>query len=385
MARKKEQTKICDSCGSENTPRAKQCVSCGKDRFAPRWVRKLGKVNRNTYVQVTQPLDKEEDVRVTLYKWWPGDNASFHINSAQHWEIIKKLIDEELAPYLKWQSRKAIDKKISDRKKSESATKRDLKKIAQDDIAIFTGTLKGLDLEKLTQGDYIKIGESISELADILLSADESLRSAIRHVIQKLPKQGAQAIGELSQLMESLTLRQITAVTTEVHRRINTINTFEERALDDRTYEITGDGSIHRLLENAMWIIDEHYWLMHSNKTLRTVVGNELAKKDKKYEKKRPDFVCGTVDNTLIVIELKRPSHTLQVDDLNQLEEYLKVIERYQGKAPRSCKAILVGQQVDDELRQTLRHRASHFSVMTFSDLIEDTRKRYKKYLKEIG
>ncbi len=42
---------------------------------------------------------------------------------------------------------------------------------------------------------------------------------------------------------------------------------------------------------------------MHSNAQLRTVVAKQLAKEDEKYKAKRPDFVCGTVDRKLIIIE----------------------------------------------------------------------------------
>src|SRR5205807_1863770 len=104
---------------------------------------------------------------------------------------------------------------------------------------------------------------------------------------------GRKATEGLSDMMEQLTLRQITAVAAEVQRRMELLALFKKRMVDDRTYEIRGDGSIHRLLEKAMWIVDERYWLMHSNESLRTIVGNDLAREDRQFERKRPDFVCG--------------------------------------------------------------------------------------------
>ncbi len=91
--------------------------------------------------------------------------------------------------------------------------------------------------------------------------------------------------------MEQLTLGQITAVTSEVQRRVNLLELFKQRLHDERTYEIRGANSIHRLLESAMWIVNEHYWLMHSNETLRTIVGDEVVKKDRRHGSKCPDFV----------------------------------------------------------------------------------------------
>lgn len=107
--------------------------------------------------------------------------------------------------------------------------------------------------------------------------------------MKKLPEQGATALNQLSDLMEELTVGQIAAVTTEVQRRANLLKLFKERCLDEKTYEIRGEGSIHRLLEQAMWIVDEHYWLMFSNSQLRTLVTKQILKEDKLHETERPD------------------------------------------------------------------------------------------------
>jgi hypothetical protein len=123
---------------------------------------------------------------------------------------------------------------------------------------------------------------------------------------------------------------------------------------------------------------------MNSNSTLRKIVGDQLAEDDKKFELKRPDFVCGTVDKKLIIIELKRPSHTLDVDDLNQLERYVVICEEYSSEHS-SHEAILVGTKQSDDLRRTLKVRGGSFKVLTFVDIIHDAERRYKKYLDAIS
>jgi len=129
-----------------------------------------------------------------------------------------------------------------------------------------------------------------------------------------------------------------------------------------------------------MWIVDERYWLMHSNKGMRTVVGRELAKKDKKFEKKRPDFVCGTLDTKLIVIELKRPSHELRAADLNQLEQYVILCKEFDDTI-KSFEAILVGKKQSSELCGVLEVRGGSWKVRTYTQLISDAERRYKNYL----
>lgn len=98
-----------------------------------------------------------------------------------------------------------------------------------------------------------------------------------------------------------------------------------------------------------MWIVDEHYWLMHSNAALRTIVGDRLAEDDKRHQRTRPDFVCGSVDRKLVIIEIKRPSHALDVADLNQLERYLVLCDEYDSDH-KGIEATLVGQRASTEL-----------------------------------
>jgi ribosomal protein L40E len=378
---------ICDSCGTHNPPNATACNQCGKVRFAPKWIQELRRVNRNFSVQVTDPhpLSGESAPRLTLYKWWPGGKATFNLPSQQQWERVKEIVESELSPFLKWVAPPTVtgpSKEGETPKKAVSISVTELQSIASTEPLRLTKVLKEIDLSKVTDNDVDQIAEALGEIAEVLVGADAGLRRAIRKIVAQLPQQGEEAIRELSSLMESLTLAQIATVTIEVQRRLGLLDLFRERALDDRTYEILGDGSIHRLLEKAMWIVDERYWLLHSNQSLRKIVGDQLAKEDKQFEKKRPDFVCGTVDKKLILIELKRPSHTLGVTDLNQLERYAVLCDQYSDDH-NSFEAILVGSKQSDDLRRTLKVRGGNrFQVRTYTDLINDSERRYKSYLK---
>ena len=160
-------------------------------------------------------------------------------------------------------------------------------------------------------------------------------------------------------------LNVVTNVAQQVKSRLETILLFEEQIQDERTFEIIGDNSIHRILERSMWLVDERYWLLHSNRTLLRQIGDDMSKEDRRrYGSKRPDFVCGSYGNKLIVLELKRPSHELVVEDLNQIERYVLASEKYQPL--KSYQAYLIGTKVSDELRRTLRHRSSSFSILTY-------------------
>lgn len=321
---------ICDRCGAHAKQGSTQCTNCESERFAPTWVRELRRINRSFSVQVNDAheLSESDDPRLTLYKWWPGGSATFNINTASQWNEVKRIVDSELAPFLGWKTQEEVTSALSGLGTSDRPSSEVSKLLAQHPN-LLTEIVDGIDPSKISDEDIPELAKALTSVAAVFTGVDQTLRSSISRLVKKLPKEGSRAIDQLGDLMESLTLGQISAVATEVQRRVGLLETFSERARDEKTYETSGAGSIHRLLEQAMWIVDERYWLMHSNRQLRTVVGDELAKKDKRFEKRRPDFVCGAVDKKLIIIEIKRPSHTLDVDDLNQLEQYVAICQEY--------------------------------------------------------
>lgn len=383
MIRIKEKTKMCQSCGQENTPRAKECSGCKYKKFAPRFVRKLEKVNMRFYVQVTEPYEIGKNKRITLYKWWPGDNSSFHINTIEQWERIKEIIDTKLAKFLDWKSKKDLLKEIEIYEKEDKDSSGKIKNLTKNYPDFLRRLLKDIDFSQVKEGDYKDLADILNDLIEIVNKTDESFRFAFRKVINQLPKEHKRAIEDLSELLRTWSLKQLNSISHHVIDRLENLKLFKERVLDDNTYEIIGNNSIHRILEKSMWIIDERYWLMHSNETLRKIVEKELPKKDRRYKDKRPDFVCGTIDGKLIIIELKRPSHVLAVEDLNQIETYLSIIEQHHKFS--TFEAYLVGRKISDELSRRKKYRGNQFKVITFTELIEDTERRYKDYLEAIG
>lgn len=371
-------TILCQRCYTENPANAIRCRNCNSEKFAPEYIRRIEKINRNAFVQVTLPQDSFER-RITLYKWWPGGKSSYNINNLEQWELIRNIIEVKLLPYLGWKSKEKILKEISTLEKKGENTEIHLQQLTKGYPELIRKVLKEVDFTKWESSNYQDLGEIVNEITELLAKTDAGYRKAFKDVITNLPKQQTKAVEDLSDLLKNWSLKQITAISHQVFDRLETLELFKDRVLDDKTYEIRGENSIHRILERAMWIIDERYWLMHSNETLRKVVVKELTENNKEFSNKRPDFVCGSVGNKLIIIELKRPSHELKLEDLNQLETYLSVIENHYDL--KAYEAYLVGRKVSEELRKRMKYRGSQFKLMTFSDLIEDTEKRYKEFI----
>lgn len=214
---------------------------------------------------------------------------------------------------------------------------------------------------------------------DILVAIKESGldTNSILGLLQNIKGATTLDINKTTELLKDISLHDVNNFSEQIKIRLEKIEFFKKIALNDKTYEIRGTDSIHRFLEKNMWMLDERYWLMHSNESLRRIVGDKISKDPKK----RPDFVCGQIDKKIIIIELKRPKHNLEVADLNQLENYLKIIEShftdYSG-----FEGYLIGKTISTDLDRTKKYRSSQFKIKTFTDFINDVEKRYSGFKK---
>ena len=186
----------------------------------------------------------------------------------------------------------------------------------------------------------------ISKAIDLVNSIDKNLMG----VLAKLSAETPEALKELDNILDSLSLTQVNAFTRYVQIRLHALDIFSKLITDPKTYEIKGKKeSMHRFLENNTWILGENYELLTSNKTLKTLILKEVGKKAKETE--RPDFALACLeDNKLLIVEIKKPSHSLTLKDATQLMRYRTIAEKHMGKRFHSFDGYLVGQKCDSEL-----------------------------------
>lgn len=249
--------------------------------------------------------------------------------------------------------------------------------------------------DKLPKKDRAQLPEKITELIErqgphfvlsLLQSVDaaipkgqERLAATFKEVIGRLAQEGATALSELADLMSELNLYQVTALMNVLKHRLATIDMFAALIEDDGTYELKSDKSVHRTLEKSMWLLKDDYWIAQSNKTLRTVIGKELAKEDKRYQKKRPDFACVSASGKTVLVEIKRPSIELRKDEIDQAELYLRIVRKNTSDR-RTPDIFLIGRHISEEAHELAEMRG-YPELLTYQEMIERTRQRYQEYL----
>jgi hypothetical protein len=222
----------------------------------------------------------------------------------------------------------------------------------------------------------------LSSLDGAIPRGQARIGEVFKRVVSRLSQEPVKALDELSDLMEQWNLLQLTSLMNVLQGRLATIDTFETLILDDQTYELKTDKSVHRTLERSMWLLNDEYWIAQSNKALRTVIGKQLEKDDKTYEKRRPDFACVDASGKTVLVEIKRPSLELGKDEIDQAELYMRIVRKHtsQRKTPT---VYLIGRQISDEAHELAEMRG-YPSLMTYQDMIEQARRRYQEYLRVI-
>lgn len=331
--------------------------------------------------------DGRKFIRLYRYMNW------FGIPNAKYLLYVQKLLKKG-AEELGWDYDSSREVKVVEEKlktithKATKQSDESLKSYIPEEIIEFihnhpqtaSKLIQLVDVENLDEEDVQYITELLQILNDTILKAGRRLKVSFQELVGRLTKEDDKSMNELCDLMDSWSLMQITSLLQIVKKRLNDIDIFEKMIHDENTYEINTDKSIHRILERSMWIVDDSYWIVQSNKSLRTFIGNEI---EKQHSKKRPDFVCVNQGNRLIILEIKRPLIELSKEEIDQAELYQRIIKKYKGQNYTSIRVILVGNTISDEAREVVDLR-KNIEIRTYQDFLESCRKRYEEYLKVI-
>jgi hypothetical protein len=307
----------------------------------------------------------------------------FSIQDPEYLAVVQKILKKG-AESLGWTVDEKAEVKIAEATEQEVAsdTKRSLDK---DDELItflkefpdFSKKVIALDLQSRDTDDVIEL---VGILDKAISSSGDRFKMAFKELIPKITTQNPKSMMELSDLMDKWNLYQITSLTNIIKTRLDTIETLEQMIHDEKTYELKDSNSIHRILENNMWLINEEYWIVQSNKSLRKFIGDELEKQDKKYKNRRPDFVCVNKENKIIILEIKRPSLILAKAELDQAELYQRIIKKYKAKLT-TIEIYLIGNKISSEAGEIVELRKG-VQIRTYQDFLDNCRAKHQEYLK---
>jgi hypothetical protein len=245
----------------------------------------------------------------------------------------------------------------------------------------------------------------------LLKETFENDPEALLPILKQFSQLPAARIDELKEILERTTLTQLISLGKEVGNRIDFISGLNALLFDRQTKKrLLERRQLHRILAHETWLFGEEWSLTGDDERLTEVLKKYLAKLGLDVELAGekpvlredgsdaiPDLVLGRQLETRanqfshLVIELKRPSHRLNDDDVTQLRSYASAItndERF-DQPNTSWEFWLIGNDATDTVNEAREQEGRPHGVVqtskkyqiivrTWAEVIGDAEHRLK-------
>ncbi|NOS75794.1 MAG: ATP-binding protein [Methyloglobulus sp.] len=231
---------------------------------------------------------------------------------------------------------------------------------------------------KSVLGRYYGEPESkVEPIVCVILDALE--RTDYRTVLEYIHEAEHSDISKLAEVLAEFGLAEIAIIGDQAKSRLEFLDRFELLCQKKETDEKL----IHSSLENNLWVFGVQYSVFSSNKTLKRQVENCLGKKyTGKRSSKRPDLMLSvSYVSKYLLIEFKRPSHSLKHEDYQQATGYRNDFVPFTNA---NIEILLIGGKRGSDLPPS-HNQEPNTSIMIFDEIISNSRNQLNWLLKELG
>ena len=225
-------------------------------------------------------------------------------------------------------------------------------------------------LNNLSDPDAANIVEFIARLAET---------ESMRKILERIKEADQGDLEQLAKLLDEWGIFEITSLSTLIKSRLEVIATLETLINNVATREFP---ELHRILDRNLWVLDDNYRYYSSNQQMRTILDAEVMRQYAGKENLRPDFVCKTLLDKHVVVEIKRPAHVMTYADAAQLLGYANILKQ-QFPQSEILQCFLIGKRFDPALatREPLIQGNVTVISRSFSEVVEVARRRYQEIL----
>lgn len=236
---------------------------------------------------------------------------------------------------------------------------------------------------KVEVEDFPLISEFMKTALTSLLGKQEIMIKAQLDLIAKFGKEKTpEGMQQLHRLLTVYDLPQLTSVASIITDRLQKLKLFEALIQSENAYEIRGKNSIHNQLAEALWIINDSYWLLHSNEPLTNLLKKKYESANH-HERLRPDFICANDKDNLVIVEIKRPSHEITQEDINQLHNYLVAVDDFYQSEFTQKEGYIIGKEISKHNKKYIEGIENMY-FKSYTQLVDDCNRRYQEYLDAI-
>ena len=167
--------------------------------------------------------------------------------------------------------------------------------------------------------------------------------------------------------------------------RIKTIEQFEKFVRNDASE----NKIIQKFLENFPWLLDPKMSKFEREVTYTKLLKEKFDDSKKPEHDRRLDFLCTNDAGVIHIIELKRPSIKITVNELQQITEYVEFLKNQYPETAGKISGYLISDNMTygpgaETMKNALE--SEHIFVKSYSDLLAEARRYnedlYKAYQK---
>jgi Histidine kinase-, DNA gyrase B-, and HSP90-like ATPase len=173
-------------------------------------------------------------------------------------------------------------------------------------------------IERIMQKFYDEPEDRIRPIISVVLDALE--RDEYRQVLERIHEARTGDVALFAEALRDFGLVELGLIAQQSRYRLRLLDELDVLIFNPETTE----QSVHTALAANLWILGPDFALMSSNRTLATIVrqytdGHFTGKR----ATKRPDLLLlSALGQRYTLIEFKRPSHTIERQDVSQAEQY---------------------------------------------------------------
>lgn len=197
-------------------------------------------------------------------------------------------------------------------------------------------------------------------------------------IIQRLDEAQSADVATFAEALNAFGLVEMALISQQAASRLHFLEKLQGLVDNPATQE----KDLHLAIESALWMLGPEYSIMTSNRTLVSTV--EKITGQRKYTgdnaQHRPDLLLSqNVLGHYLLIEFKRPSHTITRVDVAQAEEYRQAIAPYLRDSTISI--MVIGGKSSISAEYSLGEKVS---VRTFNDVISAATSSLNWLLREL-
>ncbi len=227
-------------------------------------------------------------------------------------------------------------------------------------------------IERIMLQFYSEKEERIESIVSVVLDALE--HDEYWQVLREIERTSRAGVQVFAESLASFGLIEMALIGRQAQSRLTFLNFLDQLAADAKTRE----KEMHTALESNLWVFGGEISLLSSNVTLRRTIEEFTAKKfTGPNATKRPDLLLlSQFDSKYVLVEFKRPGHTITRDDQLQAEKYRDDLSQF-----RPMEIVLVGKDHDPAITTD---RPRYVRLVSYAAAINRARAELDWLLKEL-